>query len=312
MNVARANGIDLVWESFGNPADEAMLLISGLGTQMIRWRKSFCENLAARGYRVIRFDNRDAGLSTHLSGSAAPDLRALVSALMAGDRPDVPYTLSDLTDDAIGLLKALGIARAHVVGRSMGGMIAQILASEHAGQVLSLTSIMSSTGNPALPQAIPEVMGMMMASAPDPAVDLDGFLAARVAFARRIAGTGYSFDEEAHRLLLLEEVRRCYDPGGSARQIAAMAVAGDRRARLATIAVPTLVIHGSDDPLFPPACGYDTAISIPRAIYKPIQGMGHDLPAGLDRTLVEMICSMAGQAPYCRAASGKADPASAH
>ncbi|WP_175561941.1 alpha/beta fold hydrolase [Kaistia soli] len=284
--------MELAWDEFGDAANENILLISGLGAQMIRWTRPFCEGLAARGYRVIRFDNRDAGRSTHFCSAATPDFGALASALMAGRQPDVPYTLHDMAADAIGLLDALGIARVHVVGRSMGGMIAQILASEHADRVCSLTSIMSSTGNPSLPQAAPDVMAMMMRPAPDPMVDSEGFLAARLVFARRIAGSSYPFDEEAHRALLLEEARRCYDPGGTARQIAAMAVAGDRRARLATITAPTLVIHGSDDPLIPPACGLDTALSIPGAIHLAIEGMGHDLPRELDQTVIEAICDV--------------------
>ncbi|HHX2099396.1 TPA: alpha/beta fold hydrolase [Pseudomonas aeruginosa] len=296
MNIAKANGIELAWDSFGHADAETILLISGLGTQMIRWSEPFCNGLAARGYRVIRFDNRDAGRSTHFSASLAPDFGALATALMAGRRPDVPYTLYDMAADAIGLLDALGIAKAHVVGRSMGGMIAQVLASNHADRVLSLTSIMSSTGNPVLPQAAPDVMAMMMRPAPDPVIDPEGFLAVRLAFARRIAGTGYLFDEEAHRAILLDEVRRSYDPGGTARQIAAMAVAGDRRARLANITVPTLVIHGKDDPLIPPACGQDTARSIPNAVYLPIEGMGHDLPRDVEERTIDAICNvMAGQ-----------------
>lgn len=259
---------------------------------MIRWADRFCEGLAAQGFRVIRFDNRDTGCSTHFSTSPAPNFSALAAAQMAGRRPDVPYTLHDMAADAIGLLDALGVEKAHVVGRSMGGMIAQILASEHASRVLSLTSIMSSTGNPALPQAAPDVMPMMMRPAPDPAIDLEGFLEVRLSFARRIAGTGFAFDEEGQRALLQEEVRLSYDPGGAARQIAAMAVAGDRRARLASITVPTLVIHGTDDPLILPACGRDTAISIPGAVYLPIDGMGHDLPPELDERIIGAICGL--------------------
>lgn len=289
MNIATVNGIELAWDSFGHADAEPILLISGLGTQMIRWTTSFCEGLAAKGYRVIRFDNRDAGCSTHFSASVTPNFGALAAALAAGRQPDVPYTLEDMAADAIGLLDALGIARAHVVGRSMGGMIAQVLASDHSSRVLSLTSIMSSTGNPALPQAAPDVMATMMRPAPDPADNPDGFLAVRLAFARRIAGTGHPFDEEFHRAILLEEVQRCYDPGGVARQIAAMAVAGDRRARLATIKAPTLVIHGTDDPLIPPPCGRDTALSIPNAIHLPIDGMGHDLPRELDQTVIDAV-----------------------
>ncbi len=302
MKIAKANGIELAWDDFGDARDEAILLIAGLGTQMVRWTRPFCETLAAKGYRVIRFDNRDAGCSTHFTASAAPDFGALASALMAGRRPDVPYALEDMAADAIGLLDALSIARVHVVGRSMGGMIAQVLGSDHADRVLSLTSIMSSTGNPALPQAAPDVMATMMRPAPDPAVDPDGFLAVRLAFARRIAGTGTPFDEAAHRALLLEEARRCYDPAGTARQIAAMAVDGDRRPRLARITAPALVIHGAEDPLFPPACGHDTAMSIPNAIYQLIEGMGHDVPHELNQTVIDAISDVATKGSRLRAA----------
>ncbi|MBM6582387.1 alpha/beta hydrolase [Microvirga sp. BT689] len=288
MAIVKGNGIDLAYDSFGDGAD-AILLVAGLGTQMIRWTVPFCEALAARGYRVIRFDNRDSGCSTHFHHCAPPDFHALAAALMAGQRPDVPYTLQDMAADAIGLLDALVIDRAHIVGRSMGGMIAQIMASEHPERVLSLTSIMSSTGNPMLPQAAPDVMAMMTRPAPDPVSDEAGFIAHRLAFARRIAGNGQGFDEGAHRLLILEETRRAYDPGGSARQIAAMAVTGDRRSRLATVTAPTLVIHGADDPLILPACGRDTAASIPNADLMLINGMGHDVPPALDRTVIEAI-----------------------
>ena len=289
MTLTTADGIEIAWDEFGDAAGEPVLLIAGLGTQRLRWTRSFCAALAAGGCRVIRFDNRDSGGSTYFSGSAPPDFGALAAALMAGRRPDVPYTLDDMAADAIGLLDALDIARAHVVGRSMGGMIAQVLASEHRERVMSLTSIMSGTGNPALPQAAPDVMAMMMRPAPDPASDPEGFLAVRIAFARRIAGTGYPFDEDAHRALLIEEAARGFDPGGTARQIAAMAVAGDRRARLAAIAVPTLVIHGTDDPLIPPACGLDTARAIPDASYLPIAGMGHDTPAEVEGRIADAI-----------------------
>lgn len=297
MTIAKANGIDLAWDQFGRAGDPAILLIAGLGVQRIRWAVSFCEDLAARGYRVIRFDNRDAGCSTHFRHCTPPDFGALAAALMAGRRPEVPYTLAHMAADAIGLLEALAIDRAHVVGLSMGGMIAQIMASEHPERVLSLTSIMSGTGNPALPQAEPDVMALMMRPAPDPVSDEAGFLAHSLAFTRRIAGPGHPVDAAAHRALVLEEVRRAYDPGGAARQIAAMAVAGDRRARLATIGVPTLVIHGADDPLIPPAGGADTAAAIPGAEFLLVDGMGHHLPATLHRSVADAIDRVAKSAP---------------
>lgn len=227
---------------------------------------------------MIRFDNRDSGGSTHFSQRGTPDLGALVATLMAGQRPQVPYSLHDMARDALGLLDALAIERAHVVGRSMGGMIAQLLASEHPGRVLSLTSIMSSTGNPALPQTAPELMAMLMHPAPDPAVDEAAYLAHSLAFARRIAGSAQPFDEAAQRELILEERRRAGGTGGLSRQIAAIAATGDLRPRLATIRAPALIIHGADDPLILPACGEDSAASIPGAELLLVEGMGHDLP----------------------------------
>lgn len=296
MDIAKANGIELAWESFGNTNGEVVLLIAGLGTQMIRWTAPFCAHLVALGYRVVRFDNRDAGYSTHLDAYPAVNFGALAAALGAGERPEVPYTLDDMAADAIGLMDALGIAQAHIVGRSMGGMIAQIMASEHASRVLSLTSIMSSTGNPALPQAAPDAMAMMMQPMPDPSFDRAGFLSRSSAFARRIAGSGYPFDEEAHRALASEELSRAYDPAGTGRQIAAVGVTGDRRARLSAVTAPTLVIHGNDDPLFLPDCGRDTAASIPEAELLLIAGMGHDLPVGVWQQIAGKIDSVARRA----------------
>jgi pimeloyl-ACP methyl ester carboxylesterase len=296
MTIVAANGIDLAYDSFGDEQQDAILLISGLGTQMIRWTVPFCEGLAGRGYRVLRFDNRDAGLSSYFRHYPPPDFGGLAAALMSGQRPEVCYTLDDMAGDAVGLLDALAIDRAHVVGRSMGGMIAQIIASDHPHRLLSLSSIMSSTGNPTLPQAAADVMAMMMWPAPDPFVDEAGFVSQRLAFARRIAGPAYPFDAEEHRCLVLEEVRRAYDPGGSARQLAAMAVAGDRRHRLATIAKPTLVIHGTDDPVFPPDCGMDTAVSISGAALLVMNGMGHDVPTALHSRMIDAIDRTARQA----------------
>lgn len=289
MMILPANGVELAFDSFGAPTDEAILLIAGLGTQMIRWRAPFCRDLASRGYHVLRFDNRDAGCSTHFRERGAPDFNALTAMLKAGRSPELAYTLDDMANDAIALLDALSIERAHLVGRSMGGMIGQIAACAHPQRVLSLTSIMSGTGNPELPQAAPDVMAMMTRPRPDPLIDQAGVLAQNLAFARRIAGGGYPFDEGLHRALLLEELGRAYDPGGVARQFAAIAVAGDRRAQLAAIAAPTLVVHGADDPLIPPECGKDVAASIPDAEWLLIDGMGHDLPPSLDHMLVEAI-----------------------
>lgn len=293
MPLVKANGLEIAFDSFGSQDGAAILLIAGLGVQRIRWAEPFCAALAGHGFRVIRFDNRDAGGSTHLSQHKPPDLGALVAALMSGQRPQVPYTLADMAADAVGLLDALAVPRAHVVGLSMGGMIAQIMACEHPGRVLALTSIMSGTGNPALPQAEPDVLALMMRPAPDPALDEAGFVAHSLAFARRIAGPAHPVDEGAHRRLVLEEARRAHDPGGAGRQLAAMVVAGDRRDRLAAIAVPALVIHGACDPLIPPACGADTAASIPGAEFLLVDGMGHHLPASLHQSVADAIVRVA-------------------
>ncbi len=289
MNILQVNGVDLAYDSFGNEKDESIILIAGLGTQMIRWTDQFCEILADRDFRVIRFDNRDAGCSTHFSHFQALNFDALATALMSGQRPDIPYTLYDMSKDVIGLLDTLSLKQAHLVGRSMGGMIAQIVASEYPERVLSLTSIMSSTGNPGLPQTSPEIMAMMTKPAPNPYENEAGFLEYSLSFAKRISGTGYPFDEETHRALILEEVKRAYDPGSVGRQISAIAISGDRRPQLANIKVPVLVIHGGDDPMFVPACGEDTASAVPGAKLMLLEGMGHDLPHQLFKVIIDGI-----------------------
>ncbi|MFJ2990499.1 alpha/beta fold hydrolase [Collimonas sp. NPDC087041] len=281
MPKTTANGIEIEYDCFGNTDAEAVLLISGMGTQMIRWSETFCKILANQGFHVIRFDNRDAGLSTHFDSASMPDFAAIVEAVSRGETPHVPYTLFDMANDAVGLLDSLMIKRAHLVGRSMGGMIAQLVASEHAERVLSLASIMSSTGNRDLPQASPAVMAAMTSPAPHPLKDEPGYLTHCVAFSQLIAGRGYPFDESAQRDQALAEVKRAYNPSGFWRQIAAIAAAGDLRSRLANITAPALVLHGSDDPLVPPAAGEDTAANIKGAKLLIVEGMGHDLPPSL-------------------------------
>lgn len=280
-------------ERFGADDAPAVLLISGLGVQMTRWSVAFCKALASRGYCVIRFDNRDVGLSTHLDTAPVPDFAVLAAALGRGERPDLPYTLGDMAQDAVGLLDALQIERAHVVGRSMGGMIAQIMASDHPDRVLSLTSIMSSTGNPALAGPAPEAMATLTRRGPDPRRDRSGYLEHGVAAARVIASPGYPFDEGAQRRQASAELDRSYNPAGVARQIAAVGAAGDRRGRLRAISAPTLVIHGARDPLFPLGAGRDTAANIRGAELLVIDGMAHDMPAELDGTFVRAIAANA-------------------
>jgi pimeloyl-ACP methyl ester carboxylesterase len=297
MPKIKVNGIDIEYDCFGIQESEPVLLISGLGTQMIRWSETFCQLLAEQGFRVIRFDNRDAGLSTHFAGAAMPDLAAIADAVALGETPPVPYTLFDMANDAVGLLDALMIRRAHVVGRSMGGMIAQLLASEHAERVLSLVSMMSSTGNRDLPQASPAAMAAMTAPAPHPLKDELGYLAHCVAFSRVIAGRGYPFDESAQRNQALAEVKRAYNPGGFWRHIAAIAATGDLRPRLANISAPTLVLHGSDDALVSPEAGKDTAAHIKGAELRIVEGMGHDFPPSLFGFVAGVIAGNARRMP---------------
>jgi pimeloyl-ACP methyl ester carboxylesterase len=286
----------IAFDEFGPEDAEPILLVSGLGVQMIRWTGRFCEMLAAQGYRVIRFDNRDVGLSTHLDGAPVIEITALAQALGRGERLNLAYTLRDMADDAVGLLDALGIERAHVVGRSMGGMIAQSMAAEHPQRTLSMASIMSTTGNPELPPPSPEAMSALTRHAPDPAQDESGYLTHCVATARLIASPGFVFDEGAYRAQALAELRRAYNPAGFSRQIAAMITAGDRRARLNTIVAPTLVAHGADDPLIPVAGGRDTAASIKDSKLMVIKGMGHDLPIELHETFALAIAANAQRA----------------
>lgn len=293
MPTVRSNRITLAYESFGSEQDEAVLLVAGLGTQMLRWSDAFCSSIAAKGFHVIRFDNRDAGRSTHLSGTPVPDFVALAAAAVTGTTPDVPYTLADMAADTIGLMDALEIDKAHIVGRSMGGMIAQLIAATYPARVLSLTAIMSSTGAPGLPQAEPEVMAMMMRPGPSPTTDLEGYVAHALAFARRIAGPGYPFDADAQREVILGELAHGLDPAGTGRQVAAIAATGSLRPLLGAIRAPALVIHGSDDPLVPIAAGEDIAKHVAGARFLKIEGMGHDLPAPLYAQVIEAIADNA-------------------
>jgi pimeloyl-ACP methyl ester carboxylesterase len=288
MAQAQINGISIEYEMHGAADAEPMLLIMGLGAQMTRWPAGLYEKLVARGFRVIRFDNRDVGLSQKFSG--APKIEDVIGAMMRGEKPDIPYTLDDMASDAVGLLDYLGITHAHIVGASMGGMIGQLVVADNPDRALSFTSIFSSTGNPALPPAAPEAMAVLMTRAPDPNQNIDAYLDQMVRNARTIGSPGYPFDEKLLRERLLSDVRRCYEPLGVARQIAAVTANGDRRAKLAKIKAPTVVLHGDSDPLVRVEGGRDTAASIPGAELRIIPGMGHDIPPALYDTIVEAIC----------------------
>ncbi len=289
MPEVQANGITLHYESHGPECGEPILLIMGLGAQMTRWPAEFYGRLTDQGYRVIRFDNRDVGLSEKLDAAGAPDLPAIVGALREGKAPRVAYVLDDMADDTAGLLDALGIERAHIVGASMGGMIAQLVAANHPGKTLSLTSIMSTTGNPELPRAKPEAIAVLNNRGPDPREDMEGFLASAVASNKVIGSPAYPAEEAAIRERAKSDFQRSFHPVGFSRQYAAVTASPDRRPRLAKITAPTAVIHGQDDPLVPVEGGHDTAANIPGAELFVLPGMGHDLPPALHGQIVAAI-----------------------
>jgi pimeloyl-ACP methyl ester carboxylesterase len=293
MPTVAANGIDIAYEEFGDPRATPLLLVMGLGAQMILWHEDFCAALAARGYRVIRFDNRDVGESSWLDHLGVPDVLAVLAAVTAGQAVDVPYLLREMAADAAGLLAALDIERAHVVGASMGGMIAQALAIEHPGRVRTLTSIMSSTGNPDLPPARPDALGVLLTPPPP---DREGAIERGVTVFRTIGSPGFPFDEAEVRSLAARAYDRGFNPAGVARQLVAILASGSRRAALRGLRLPTLVVHGVADPLVPLAAGQDTANAIPGAELLAIEGMGHDLPRPLWPRLVDAICGLAARA----------------
>jgi pimeloyl-ACP methyl ester carboxylesterase len=295
MPIARANGIEIAYDSFGRASDRPLLMITGLGMQMLQWDEPFCEALAARGHHAIRLDNRDTGLSTKFDHAGVPDLGALMKP--GADRSGVPYTLDDMADDAAGLLDALRIDSAHVLGASMGGMIAQTLAYRHAARVRSLISLYSSTGNPALPPAKPEAMAVLMAPRPQ---DRAGAIEAAVNTARVTSGPGYPIDAAHIRAKATRMFDRSHTPNAAARHLAAVTAHGDRRARLAGVTAPTLVIHGTADPLVPVEGGRDTARCIPGAELWEIEGLGHGVPPALWDTLADRIAAHTQKAEAAR------------
>ena len=286
------NGITLEYETHGDPANPPLLLIMGLGAQLTLWPIELVEALVARGYYVIRHDNRDIGLSSKFTEAGVPDMASVVMALMAGKNPAVPYTLSDMAADAVAVLDAAGVGKAHIVGASMGGMIAQLVAIEHPERVLSLTSIMSTTGNPTLPPAKPEAMAALTSPmAPD--ADLAAILERGAMVSKAIGSPGYPADDARLRANVERDFKRSFHPTGAMRQMAAIVADGDRRARLKTVTAPTLVIHGADDPLVPVEGGRDTASAIAGATILEVPGMGHDLPLALVETIADAIAGRA-------------------
>jgi pimeloyl-ACP methyl ester carboxylesterase len=293
MPIARTDGIEIAYETFGPADGRPLLLIMGLAAQMILWDDEFCAALAARGHRVIRFDNRDVGLSTKLDAAGMPDAAAAMQAALLGERIAAPYLLRDLAADGVGLLDALGIPAAHVVGASMGGMIAQTMAITYPARVLSLTSIMSTTGERSLPPARPEAAAVLLLPAP---ADRAGNVERAVHIFRTIGSPGFPFDEARVRDLAGRSYDRCFSPAGAARQLVAILASGSRREALAAVTIPTLVIHGRDDPLIPLEAGLDTARAVPGAELLVIDGMGHDLPRAAWPEIVERIGALTARA----------------
>lgn len=287
--------VEIAYESFGNPADPPLLLVMGLATQMLGWDERFCGRLASHGFHVIRFDNRDIGLSTHLSEAGVPDLGTLLADPAAGG---APYTLLDMAGDVAGLLDALGLESAHVVGASMGGMIAQQLAIGHAPRVRSLTSIMS-TPSREVGQATPEAMAVLFLPPP---TDADTAAERALNVYRVIGSPGYPLDEPRLAEVARLAFARGHDAAGVARQFAAIVVSPDRRPGLGELRVATLVIHGQDDPLVQIDGGRATADAVPGAQLVVIPGMGHNLPEPLWPQLVEEIVTHARSADASREA----------
>ena len=285
----RIGDIDLCYETFGDPADPAMLLIMGLGTQMLGWQEEFCEQIAQRGFFVIRYDNRDIGRSTIVEDFPAPTL----GQLLRNDKRAVAYTLADLAADGVGLLDHLGIERAHLVGASMGGMIAQTIAARRPERVVSLASIMSSTGSRLRGQPAPSTYRLFLRPM---AREREQYVEQAAELFDHIGSRGFEKDDVAFREMLGAMHDRGHSPRSASRHLAAILAAGNRTAELRHITAPTLVIHGTADKLIRPSGGRATARAIPGARLLTIEGMGHDLPRGAWPQIIDAIAENAARA----------------
>ena len=281
-----ANDIGLCYQRFGDPQAPAIVLVMGLGTQMVAWPVDLCEALVEQGFQVIRYDNRDIGRSSYLSGARIPPLWQMLIFPRIGLPVRVAYTLDDMAEDAIALCDALGIEQAHFVGASMGGMIAQLVAIKYPQRCLSLCSIMSTSGAKFLPGPKPAVMRHMLRKRPE---DEQGRLQMMLDLYRVIGSPGFPASDEERSRRILESFKRGNNPQGYLRQMAAIGVAKDRSAELAKLRMPVQVIHGDKDVLVPLACGRHTHESIPMSAFTVIEGMGHDLPLALVPRLAELI-----------------------
>ena len=283
--MARVGELELCYETFGSTDDPPLLLVMGLGTQMLGWSDEFCDALAARGYFVIRYDNRDVGRSTHLRHVRPPTIKQL----LLRDKSAAHYSLGDMAADGMGLLDALGIPAAHVVGASMGGMIAQLMAARYPDRVLSLVSIMSNTGHRWKGTPGLRVYPVFIRR---PASNREGAVESFVSVFKLIGSPGFPFDEEEIRRAAELSYDRGYNPAGTGRQLAAILAAGDRTEELRTITAPTVVIHGTKDRMVRPSGGRATAAAIPGAELVMIEGMGHDFPrAAWDRMIDAIVAN---------------------
>jgi pimeloyl-ACP methyl ester carboxylesterase len=285
--LAPVNGIELCYETLGDPADEPLLLVMGLGAQMTLWPVELCDALVDRGFFVIRYDNRDSGLSTTFD-DVGGDFLSTFMAASQGEPVEVAYRISDLAADGMALLDHLEIESAHIVGASMGGMIVQAMAIEHPARVRTLTSIMSTTGDPDVGTPTPDAMAALLRP---PAATREEAIESGVA-ARKVIGSPEHFDEAEARQGVADAYDRSWNPAGTARQLLAIVASGSRADGLRSLDVPTLVIHGDVDPLVTPSGGQRTAELVPGAELLVLEGMGHDLPAAYLGPIVEAITSL--------------------
>ncbi len=291
MATTTAHDVTITYETFGDPAAPTLLLVNGLGSQLINYEPAFCEMFVSQGFQVVVFDNRDVGLSSKTEGPV-PDVRANMGKLRSGEPIlDAPYTLTDMANDGFAVLDALGVASAHIAGMSMGGMIVQRMAIDHPERVLSMTSIMSTTGAPDVGQATPEAAKGLITPPPP---DRDGYIEYTIDSRRDTGGSHFSADY--WRQHAAKTYDRMFHPIGSAFQITAVATDGDRTAELRSLTVPSLVIHGAMDPLITPSGGEATAAAIPDAELLMIDTMGHDLPEEIWPEVVDAIVALAAKA----------------
>jgi pimeloyl-ACP methyl ester carboxylesterase len=285
---AKVGALDLEYETFGDGGAPPLLLVQGFAQQLIRWDERFCERLASLGFRVVRFDNRDVGLSTKLESAPLPNLPGILS----GDLSSVAYSIDDMADDVAGLIEVLGLGAAHVVGISMGGMIAQALAIRHPARVRTLTSIMSTTGDRRVGQASSEALSVVMRP---PARDREAYIEGGVTGWRALRSPGYPFDEQGVRAFVARAFDRCFYPQGVARQMAAIVSQRDRTEALRSVVAPTVVVHGAEDPLVHFSGGEATARAIEGARLVVVPGMGHDLPEGVWPVVLDAIAGNAAR-----------------